>query len=132
MENITIIVQGGIKVTAKDNAIVTIPVAGERYREHKVQFSDNDFTVLNSGESNYLPISWAYSSAGGSQKFTVQHTYDPANIEVYRIMPDETSENVLVTIDPDYLYIEKQGFGNDFVDVSFMVRVLITDPGEFL
>lgn len=132
MNNVVVIIQGGVQVNAKESIMVSVPSSGEKYREHKVNFSDTQFTVLNAGDSNYLPISWGYTSQGNVQRFSVAHTFDPAAIEIYRVQdPALSTEEIEVTVEPSAIYIDKNGAGNEFIDSSFLVRVLKTAHGEF-
>lgn len=105
------------------------------YYEHIVRFfSGENHEILNLNARNYLPITWSYFGNNSTQNWSALHTYGTQAINVYALMvPDYEVESGIIFKDgATELIIEKEGFGNNFEDQTFLIRVRKDINGQFI
>ncbi len=105
------------------------------YWEHRVRFYNTDqHEILNVNDPNYLPISWTSFDNATAHNFNADHTYLDSAIEIYAmiVMDVELEFGIKYKSSAGILTMYKEGFGNEWIDQAFLIRVRKDVTGNFL
>lgn len=105
------------------------------YWEHRVRFYNTDqHEILNVNDPNYLPISWTSFDNATAHNFNADHTYADNAIQIYAMMSIDTEleAGIKYTSTGGILTMYKEGFGNEWIDQAFLIRVRKDVTGNFL
>lgn len=105
------------------------------YWEHRVRFYNTDqHEILNVNDPNYLPILWTSFDNATAHNFNADHTYLDSAIEIYAmiVMDVELEFGIKYKSSDGILTMYKEGFGNEWIDQAFLIRVRKDVTGNFL
>lgn len=105
------------------------------YWEHIVRFyNTTQFEVLNATALNYMAIGWTSYDKPTTHNFNADHTYADNAIQIYAMMSMDTEleSGIKYTSTGGILTMYKEGFGNEWRDQTFLIRVRKDVPGNFL